>query len=560
MITKIGKAGANTRGVLRYLYEPGRANEHTDPHLVASWDGFAPDPGRDETATLTQLATVLDLRVKQAGDRAPAKHVWHCSVRTAPEDPVLTDEQWATIARRILNATGIAPAGDSDACRWVAVRHAEDHIHIVATKVRGDLTQPRHWNDYLRADKECAAIEKEYGLRQLVRGDRTAAKRPTRAEKEKALRAGHTATARERLRATVRTTVAAATGTEEFFTILRDAGVLVDIQRFPSGDIRGYKVALPGDTNAKGEPVWFSGSTLAPDLSYPKISERLAPTEPAPMGRNSGRRRTAWQQVTDAADRIPELLEQADDAVGQAHITVLAETLDALPLIAPASYKPQLAQAAAAFERASRSRIRARHQQAQSTRRAIKAIVREPAPKDGALLAVLLDALLLAVVAAQHWHHTRHHDQQAEAARQAAEHLHAAYRAAAYQPLTVVHQRGLRLTTTVQQQQAALVRQALPDLAEQILTEPSWPALAVTLTDAQRAGHDPTVLLAEATRRRELDSATSISDVLVWRLHRLVGMAGERPAHPDSASTTRVGASTAVLGSSRQQPPHRGRR
>lgn len=108
MIAKIGKAGADTRGVLRYLYGPGRANEHTDPHLVASFDGFAPDPGRNETATLTQLATVLDLRVKQAGDRAPDKHVWHCSVRAAPEDRTLTDDEWAVIARRVLNATGIA--------------------------------------------------------------------------------------------------------------------------------------------------------------------------------------------------------------------------------------------------------------------------------------------------------------------------------------------------------------------------------------------------------------------------------------------------------------------
>ncbi|WP_329383223.1 relaxase/mobilization nuclease domain-containing protein [Streptomyces sp. NBC_01351] len=560
MIAKIGKAGANTRGVLNYLYGPGRANEHTDPHLVASFDGFAPDPGRDEEATLTQLATVLDLRVKQAGDRAPEKHVWHCSVRAAPEDRVLTDDEWAVIARRVLNATGIAPAGDPDACRWVAVRHADDHIHIVATKVRGDLTPARHWNDFPRADKECAAIEKEYGLRQVVRGDRTAAKRPTRAEQEKALRAGHTATPRERLRATVRTTVAAATGTEEFFAILRSAGVLVDIQHFPSGDIRGYKVALADDKNAKGEPVWFSGSTLAPDLSYPKISERLAPTEPNSTSQHSGRRRTAWQQVADAADRIPDVLDDADDAAGQAHITVLAETLDALPLIAPASYRPQLAQAAAAFERASRSRIRAQHQQSQATRRAIKAIVREPAPKDGALLAVLLDALLLAVVAAQQWHHTRHHDQQAEAARQAAEHLHAAYQAAAIQPLTVIHQRGLSLTVTVQQRQATLVRQALPDLAEQILAEPSWPALAATLADVHKAGHDPTVLLAESTRRRELDTATSISDVLVWRLHRLVGVAGERPAHPDSASTTRQGSSAAVPVPSRQQPPRRGSR
>ncbi|MFE2141916.1 relaxase/mobilization nuclease domain-containing protein [Streptomyces sp. NPDC059456] len=560
MIAKIGKAGANTRGVLRYLYDTVRAKDHTDPHLVASFDGFAPDPGRDPDATLAHLATVLDLRVKQAGDRAPDKHVWHCSVRAAPEDRILSDEEWAVIARRILNATGIAPAGDPDACRWVAVRHAEDHIHIVATKVRGDLREPRSWNDYPRADKECAAIEKEYGLRQVVRGDRTGAKRPTRAEKEKALRARHAATPRERLRATVRTTVAAATGTEDFFTILRSASVLVDIQYFPSGDIRGYKVALADDTNAKGEPVWFSGSTLAPDLSYPKISERLAPSESASVGRHSGLRSTAWQQVTDAADRIPDVLEQADDAVGQAHITVLAETLDALPLIAPASYRSQLAQAAAAFERASRSRIRARHQQAQATRRAIKAIVREPAPKDGALLAMLLDSLLLAVVAAQHWHHTRHHDQQAEAARQAAEHLHAAYQAAAAQPLTVIHQHGLRLTLTVQQEQAALVRQALPDLAEQVLAEPGWPALAATLTDAQKSGHDPTILLAEATRRRELDTATSISDVLVWRLHRLVGVVGGRLAHPDSASTTRLGSSAAVLGPSRQPPPRRSSR
>ncbi|MFI5984294.1 relaxase/mobilization nuclease domain-containing protein [Streptomyces sp. NPDC051555] len=524
MITKISKAGANTHGVLRYLYGSGRANEHTDPHLVASWDGFAPDPGRDEASTLAQLATVLDLRVKQAGDRAPDKHVWHCSVRAAPEDRILTDDEWAVIARRILNATGIAPAGDPDACRWVAVRHAEDHIHIVATKVRGDLSTPRNWNDYPRADKECAAIEKEYGLRQVVRGDRTAAKRPTRAEQEKARRTGSATTPRERLRTTVRTAVAAATSTEEFFTILRNTNMLVDVQHFPSGDIRGYKVALPDDTNAKGEPVWFSGSTLAPDLSYPKISERLAPTEPAPTDRHTGRRRTAWQQVTAAADRIPDLLAETDDAVGQAHISVLAETLDALPLIAPAAYKPQLAQAAAAFERASRSRIRARHQQAEATRRAIKAIVREPAPKDGALLAILLDAVLLAVVAAQHWHDTRHHDQQAEAARQAAEHLHAAYQAATLQPLTVFHQRGLSLALPVQQRQAVLVRQALPDLAEQILAEPGWPVLAAILSDTQSAGHDPAALLTQAARYRELDTAGSVSEVLVWRLHRIADL------------------------------------
>ncbi|MFF8262034.1 relaxase/mobilization nuclease domain-containing protein [Streptomyces virginiae] len=379
-----------------------------------------PDPGRNPVATLAQLADALDLRVKQAGHKVPKKHVWHCSIRAAPEDRRLTDDEWATIARRVLDATGIAPADDPDACRWVAVRHADDHIHIVATKVRGDLRPPRNWNDFLRADKELVAIEKEYGLRQVPRGDRTAAKRPTRAEQEKAQRTGRATTARERLRTTARTLLAAATTPEEFFRLLEGSGTLVEIQRFPSGDIRGYKVALADDTNRDGQPVWFSGSTLAPDLSYPKISERLAATDTSPATPSESH---AWRRLARATDRVPELLDHSEDEAGQAHIAVLAETLDILPLTAPPGLRPGLLQAATAFERASRSRIRAQHQQAQATRRAVKAILREPAPQDGALLAVLLDAVLLAVVAAQHWHRTRGHNQQAEAARQAAEHL-----------------------------------------------------------------------------------------------------------------------------------------
>ncbi|MBF8174095.1 mobilization protein [Streptomyces olivaceus] len=526
MIANIVKPGHKTRGVLNYLYGPGRANEHVDPHLVASFDGFAPDPGRHPDATLAQLTAVLDLRVLQAGERAPKEHVWHCSIRAAPEDRPLSDREWATIARRVLNATGIAPAGDPDACRWIAVRHANDHIHIVATKVRGDLRPPRNWNDYLHADNELVAIEKEYGLRQVPRGDRTVAKRSTRAEREKAHRTGRPQTARERLRITARTALAAATTPQDFFTILGGSGVLVEIQRFPSGDIRGYKIALAGDTNKEGQPVWFSGSTLAPDLSYPKISERLAPAEassampPQP---------DAWRRLALATDRVPDLLSCSDDRTGQAHIAALAETLDALPLRAPAELRPQLMRAATAFEHASRSRIRAHHQQARGTRNAVKAILREPAPKDGAALAILIDALVLAVIAARHWHQTHHHDQQAEAARQAAEHLRAAYQAATVQPIAVIHQRGRHLALFLQEQQAAVARQALPDLAERILAEPGWPALAATLVATKKAGHDPAALLTQAARHHELDTATSYSEVLAWRLIRLADLLQPAP-------------------------------
>ncbi|MBK3585189.1 mobilization protein [Streptomyces sp. MBT57] len=427
------------------------------------------------------------------------------------------------------------PYGDPDACRWVAVRHAEDHIHIVATKVRGDLRPARNWNDFLRADKELVAVEKEYGLRQVPRGDRTAAKRPTRAEQEKARRTGNARTSREHLRTIVRTAVSAATTTTELFQIIEGTGALVDVQYFPSGDIRGYKAALSDDTNAQGEPVWFSGSTLAPDLSYPKIAERLTATE-TKLTEQTGT--TAWRRFAIAVDQTPDHLahDEDEDEAGQAHITVLAEALDALPLVAPVGLRPQLAQAATVFERAARSRIPAQHQQAQATRCAVKAVLREPAPQDGALLTIALDALLLAVIAAQHWHRTRQHHQQAEAARQTVTPLRTAYRATATEPLTTLRQRGERLTETLRRRHENTLRRALPELAEQILAEPGWPALAATLARAEAVGHKPTALLTEATARRQTDTATSLSEVLTWRLHRLAdltaGTTSRAPASP----------------------------
>ena len=53
MIPKIilGKGPHATRRTIGYLFGKGRANEHINPHLVASWNDFAPDPGRTPTAT-----------------------------------------------------------------------------------------------------------------------------------------------------------------------------------------------------------------------------------------------------------------------------------------------------------------------------------------------------------------------------------------------------------------------------------------------------------------------------------------------------------------------------
>ncbi|MFE0433567.1 relaxase/mobilization nuclease domain-containing protein [Streptomyces nigra] len=548
MIAKIS-SGKETAGLIRYLFDTKRATDHTDPHLVASWDGFAPDPGRSEDADATRrlLVADLDLHVKQARrlGRAPEKHVWHCSIRAAETDRHLSDEEWADIARRVVASTGISPDGDPDGCRWVAVRHAPDHIHIAATKVRADLRTARHWNDYLTADRELAAIEKEYGLFQVVRGDRTAAKRPTRAEQEKARRAGQDKTARERLRATVRTAVAAASSLEEFVDLLHHLdGVLVEIVYFPSGDVRGYKVALGDDA---GGPIWYSGSKLAPDLSFPKIQERLANIEPQPADQPGRRRPDPWHQATAATERIPHHLDQADDEASQAHLAAFGEALDALPLLAPQPLRPQLREAATAFERATRSRVRAEHHHARALRGAVRAMLREPAPRDGAALAMFLDAAILVVIAAARWHQLRHHNQQVAAAHQTLLHLQAAYDQAAAAPLAALAQRRPPQQTV--DRHIRQIRRAVPDHAEQVIEDPAFDALTALLTEAEAAGHDPEQLLMHAADQRALDDARRPARVLTWRIQRL----SERPA-PSAQARAAQAQSPAWADSAAQRP------
>lgn len=191
MVPKIHKRGTRTIGLLYYLYGPGKAEEHVDPHLVASWDHAAPDPGRDPEATYKQLQQLLDqpLALLDENER-PKQHVWHLSVRNGPTDRILSDQEWGDVARRMVAAAGIDDPEQGAGCRWVAVRHADDHIHILATLVREDGYRPDLDFDAVRVQAEARRLEQELGLRRLNPGDGTAAKRPTSAERHKATRQG----------------------------------------------------------------------------------------------------------------------------------------------------------------------------------------------------------------------------------------------------------------------------------------------------------------------------------------------------------------------------------
>jgi hypothetical protein len=314
--------GRNAARLLYYLYGPGRANEHTDPHLVAGFgdpEELEPERRPDGSRDFRRLASLLDQPQALLTGPGYDKPVWHCSVRAAPEDRMLSDAEWAQVAAGIMARTGLAPAGDEFGVRWVAVRHAPDHIHLVATLARQDGIRPKIWNDFHRVRDACREAERWFGLRSTAPADRTAARRATRAETEQAARRGWVGTPRTVLRRAVCSAAGEAGTEQEFFARLARAGVLVR-KRYSTtspGQVTGYAVGLPHHTSKAGGVIWYSGGKLAPDLTLPKLrarwtarpEEALGPGLPPQMARAVLRARIAEaaEQARNEAEFFSQL-------------------------------------------------------------------------------------------------------------------------------------------------------------------------------------------------------------------------------------------------------------
>lgn len=280
MIGRVLKRGKRVYGLLWYLYSPGKVCTHTNPHLVSGWRHPADlePPLRDAgKRDLRRLTGLLEQPLAALGDGAPDKPVWHCIARAKPGDPDLGDGAWMRIAGEIMDRTGLSPYGqEGQGVRWVAVHHGENHIHIVATLARQDGRKARLDNDFYRIQEVCRDMELEYGLQVVVRADRTAADGPTRAEQEKAARAGRPEPPRVALRRQVAAAAAGARSEAEFFADLERRNVLVRLRHstHTPGQVTGYAVGLDGDVTAGGEQIRYGGGKLAPDLSLPKLRRR----------------------------------------------------------------------------------------------------------------------------------------------------------------------------------------------------------------------------------------------------------------------------------------------
>lgn len=290
MIPNITK-GSRTVGLMKYLVGPGKSNEHTDPHLVAgsptimAWFGDA--QLNDQSAVLA--AQEIDLN-KRINDVEMDQHVWHCSLSLRADERPVSDREWADMAEKFMDDMGFTEASGKAACQWVAVHHGtstagNDHIHIVASRVREDGTKWSDWSDFPKAQSAARNLEKQFGLMELGQHSERGLK-PAEQLADRQV-GGAKEPARHRLERTVRSSAVASVSEAEFVRRLRRQELLVGA-RFADGGrsvVTGYSVAERPPAGM--DPVWFGGGKLAKDLTLPAL-------------------RTAWADTPETAQEAAE--------------------------------------------------------------------------------------------------------------------------------------------------------------------------------------------------------------------------------------------------------------
>lgn len=527
MIARVTR-GSDVSQLLGYLYGPGRAGEHVDPHLVASWRGdtrdvldpLEPDPaltrGRASGPVVERLTLPLELADPV---RRP---VWHCSLRVAPADRRLTDPEWATVARDVIGHVGFASTKDRGGCRWVAVRHAVHHVHLAVVLARQDGDPVSVAWDWQKVGAATRAIERRLGLVDTGVRDRSARTTVTRGEQDKAARRGDREPARWWLAREVRTAAAGSRSRQEFAAALARAGVRTHWRAAEDdpGRLVGFAAGRPGDLDARGVQIFYSGSRLAPDLSLPRLQARWTEVLQVP-GSAAGRRSTLERVAAALTRATGEPLTPAVAISGAEVASVLARAVEGPgggPLTQAADRLAEAARRPYGVRPDLRHHLHPLRDAATSLNGLGRLLPDEHAHTLEIVgrLAHVADALGAGDNARSRLH-----------ARHCADHL-------------------IRYTGSPTASDAARVTAVLgPERGTAVTADPAWPALAAGLRSAAQHGLDPAQLLRLATRATQnAADARPEPAHLTAALHRHVtrlatGGPGLRPTVPGAVGTIR---------------------
>jgi len=334
VITKMQR-GTRTRGLVEYLFGPGRAEEHTNQRIVAAWDPAWEGITHPDGVQRALLTAEVDAPVKRMPEVAkPAEHVYHVSISNHGQDRNLSDDEWATVAQAVADKLGLSGTDTQPGARWFAVHHGaasgdRDHIHFVATLVREDGRGIYLNKDKLALREVAKEMAAQFGLEVRTRepgaGQRDLSRPELAAiqdlEQEQAVDTVKAATneggeqkpdrtsaagvvvesgapvevPRRRLERTVRAAATAASTEAQWLARLGELGVAVEPRWARGGDrVVGYRVAIVDTPREPGrsKAVWFGGGTLAHDLTLPALRAGWTRTgDPA----------TAWRRAPTAA-------------------------------------------------------------------------------------------------------------------------------------------------------------------------------------------------------------------------------------------------------------------
>jgi len=335
VITKMQR-GTRTRGLVEYLFGPGRAEEHTNQRIVAAWDPAWQGITHPDGVQRALLAAEVDAPVHKLPEAAkPAEHVYHVSISNHGQDRNLSDDEWATVAEAVADKLGLTGTDTQAGARWFAVHHGaasgdRDHIHFVATLVREDGRGIYLNKDKLALREVAKEMAARFGLAVRTRdpgaGQRDLSRPELAAiqdlEQEQALDTVKAATneggpqqkpdrtggagavvgsgapvevPRRRLERAVRAAATAASTEAQWLARLGELGVAVEPRWARGGDrVVGYRVALV-DTpreQAGSKAVWFGGGKLAHDLTLPALRAGWT---------RAGDPATAWRRARTAA-------------------------------------------------------------------------------------------------------------------------------------------------------------------------------------------------------------------------------------------------------------------
>jgi hypothetical protein len=354
VIVRVLGTGRDGAGLTRYLFGPGKANEHTNPHLVAGSPELQAEWG-DAHLSMKQ-ATYLGRLLESSWRRqyapelalagvagrggisrdnltdgpdalAGQKHIQHVTLSLPADQKALADEQWAEVATSYMRGMGYIDNPDHSDVTWFAQRHGEsakgnDHIHIAMCTVLRDGSSIDLHNSGIQAQRVRREVLEKLSYVQPLhdaqhRSNTPTLKSVTAAEHNIARKRAQQGTGsdepdRVQLQRIVRAAATQSHTEAEFLnTVLSHPGVRIEPARWQPGtrdQVTGYRVGMK-------DGIAFPASKLASDLTLSKLRPYWTET---PASRELARQ--LW--VGDASKLDPlqptaDVPAQLEQAVGQ---------------------------------------------------------------------------------------------------------------------------------------------------------------------------------------------------------------------------------------------------